>query len=711
MADASDDHPLRPPLWYLEFRQLLRRNPEEAARRWTRYLDDKERIDIVWTAAKSIHLDVLEWSLLLENQATGKRWIDANELRDESGLCLLHEVASNIYVTVRKLLAVFQLLIQRVGCQVNVTDPDGWTVLHYVCGSHVKRNRRGRQMYIRLLKLLVESGADVTIDFEGITPLHLVHESPWAIRYLLLNTPARANISDTFQRTPLIWILRNPHLPPVRRIPVSIFRGRMDFTEADYMGHSLIHYAVLRAQSDKLDDTLRLIKRLVDIGADVNHRNKRLRTPLFFLVHKPDMRQLAESLIQRFNADVNIVDADGFTVVHIAAILGKLDYVALFLPYLKRNVRTINGETVRTCLEQYCDPSTITPELENELALLESKSEFRAKREYVEPYTVWNYVHQMDRFRGLLSLYIVDTFIRYRGGNNITCYLKLMTLIQLTQTFTGRSLFTDFFHHISHSAAIIQRAKDFLTHISKWNGSSQILLDIIDQYSVVIQDDASQSQNMSIEVEESTQIARSVHQIVLKLMEQIRIKDAQNTNFGWKLDVLPVGSSVDGSKILLPDEYDFLVVFRRFETQNKLVSIGEDYVDQVEKFRLYLIQCMQEMDQQLAGEELGFQFVDSEMRRVCLNIRLTWRGKQSSKNSVFRGLAISVDLTPVFHFIGWENQSGFRPLRPLESLPQWFQRDQTVEHFRPVNYNTKYYRKNYSHSIDKIFLKFSFIIA
>jgi hypothetical protein len=286
-----------------------------------------------------------------------------------------------------------------------------------------------------------------------------------------------------------------------------------------------------------------------------------------------------------------------------------------------------------------------------------------------------------------------------------------MTLIQLTQKFTGRSLFTDFFHHISHSAAIIQRAKDFLTHISKWNGSSQILLDIIDQYSVVIQDDASQSQNMSIEVEESTQIARSVHQIVLKLMEQIRIKDAQNTNFGWKLDVLPVGSSVDGSKILLPDEYDFLVVFRRFETQNKLVSIGEDYVDQVEKFRLYLIQCMQEMDQQLAGEELGFQFVDSEMRRVCLNIRLTWRGKQLSKNSVFRGLAISVDLTPVFHFIGWENQSGFRPLRPLESLPLWFQRDQTVEHFRPVNYNTKYYRKKYSHSIDKIFLKFSFIIA
>lgn len=214
-----------------------------------------------------------------------------------------------------------------------------------------------------------------------------------------------------------------------------------------------------------------------------------------------------------------------------------------------------------------------------------------------------------------------------------------------------------------------------------------MLLDIIDKYSVVIHDGDSRTlSKMSTEVKESTQIARSVQHTVQKLMEQIRIKDAQNTKFGWELEVLPVGSAIDGSKILLPDEFDFLIVFRHFSAKNKLMFVGEDYVAQVEQFRLYLIQCMQEMDQQ-SPEEIGFQFVDSELRRVCLNIRMTWRGNRSSKNNLFRGLAISVDLTPVFHFIGWENQSGFRPLRPLESLPEWFQRDQTVEHFRPVNKN------------------------
>ncbi|XP_057369863.1 uncharacterized protein LOC130690989 [Daphnia carinata] len=650
MATVNDDHPLRPPRWYKEFRQLVRRNEQEAVERWRTQLDHARRIEIVWTAAKSIHLDVLEWSLLKQ-----RPWIDANDLRDEAGLCLLHDIGSNVYATVHKMLAAFQLLVQRVGCRVDVQDPDGRTVLHCVCGSHVKRNRRGRQVYIRLLKLLVDAGANVNVQFQGITPLHLLHESPWAMRYLLLNTPALADVQDNFQRTPLLWSLRNPHLPAVRRIPVSIFRGRMSFTQSDYMGHSLIHYAVLRAQSDKLEDTVRLIARLVDAGADVNHQNRRLRTPMFFLVHKPDMRQLAKSLIQRFNADVNLVDADGFTVVHIAAILGRLDYVTLFLPYLKSNVRTINGETVRSCLEQYCDPSTVTSEVENLLTAMERKGERKSLRVYAKPYTVWEYVHQLDRFRDLLSLYIVDTFFRYRGG---------------------RSLFSDFFHHISHSAAIKRRANDFLNHVSQWNGSSKALQDIIDQYSVVIHEDSAKN------VDESSQIARAVRQTVQKLMEQVRIKDEQSTKFGWQLDVLPVGSAVDGSKILLPDEYDFLIVFRRFPAKNKLISLGEDYVAHVEQFRLFLVLCMQEMDAN-SPDKLGFQFVDCELRRVCLNIRMTWWG--SARNSPFRGLAISVDLTPVFHFIGWENQSGFRPLRPLESLPDWFQRDQIIEHFRPLH--------------------------
>lgn len=415
MQDA-ENHPLQPPLWYTEFRRQVRNNPEKAAQKWANWTQ-LERIDTVWIATKKVHLDLMEWSLL-STDGNENRWIDVNSLRDEDGCTLLHDIGSNSNITLVKMLAAFKLLVEKVGCNPDVRDREGKTPLHCVCGSHVKRNQRGRQKYIKLLRILVNAGVDVNCEFKKITPLHLVHESPWAMKYLIKEAGARADVEDTFQRPPFIWTLRNPHVPAIRRIPVSLFQNRMDFRTSDFMGHSFIHYAVLRAHADNLDDIGRLIGRLIAAGADVNHRNRRLRTPLFFLISKPDLRELAVLLLDKYGADVNLCDADGYSVVHMAAILGRLDYVALFLPYLKTNVRTRNGETVRSCLQRYCGgPLTVTDEVERLLIQMEERKGCVAvDYAYPEPYTIWEYVHLLDRFRDLLALYIVDTFHRYRGG-------------------------------------------------------------------------------------------------------------------------------------------------------------------------------------------------------------------------------------------------------------------------------------------------------
>lgn len=182
------------------------------------------------------------------------------------------------------------------------------------------------------------------------------------------------------------------------------------------MGHSIIHYSVLRAHSDAVDDVKYLMKRLLDAGADVNASNRRLRTPLFLLIHRPDLIPLAEAMITMFGADVNLCDADGYTVAHIAALMGRLDYVALFVPYMRYNISTRNGQTVRSCVEAYNLPSSITPELVRILQALDSKRIMVAPRRYQEPYTVWEYVTLLDHHRDLLSLYLVETFYRYRGG-------------------------------------------------------------------------------------------------------------------------------------------------------------------------------------------------------------------------------------------------------------------------------------------------------
>lgn len=418
MTDDEVDHPLRPPPVYRSFRRLVKWYPDEAERRWIHEWSHQERVEMVWMAAQKLHLDLLEWSLLLTDE-NGRRWIDVNQLADQrKGWSLLHEVASNANITVNKMLAAFQLLVQRVHCNVQVEDSGGKTALHYVCGSHVKRNRRGRHQYVDILKILIQAGAKVNQSIsDGVTPLHLAHESPWAMKYLVLQAGADVNAQDSFQRTPLMWSLRNPHHPNIRRIPVSIFVDKgLDFRASDYMGHSFIHYAVLRAQSDKLDDVVWLIERLVRAGADINHPSRRLCTPLFYLVNKPDMRDLAISLVNDFGADVNLCNGDGYTVAHKAAFLGRLDYVTLFLPRMKNNIRTPNGETVFSCLRKYCSPSAVTGEMASLLDALRRKGVKNVERTYSEPYTVWQYVQSLDGIRDLLSLYIVDTFFRYRGG-------------------------------------------------------------------------------------------------------------------------------------------------------------------------------------------------------------------------------------------------------------------------------------------------------
>lgn len=182
--------------------------------------------------------------------------------------------------------------------------------------------------------------------------------------------------------------------------------------------------------------------------------------------------------------------------------------------------------------------------------------------------------------------------------------------------------------------------------------------------------------------DEPCRMARSVLEIVKELMDAVR-----RNNTSWLLEVVPMGSVTDGSKILIPDEFDFLIIYRRIKPEDEMGSSVKE-LGSIEKFQIALQHAMQQMDTEMLCTKrrrpLGFQFVDCELRRVGLNIRLTWFGDDHRYNTDFKGLNISVDLTPVYHLDGWQNRSGFRCLRPYDTLPDWFKEDQIIEHFRPV---------------------------
>lgn len=127
------------------------------------------------------------------------------------------------------------------------------------------------------------------------------------------------------------------------------------------------------------------------------------------------LKLLAKFMLKK-GADVNVLDADGYTVVHLAAIMGKLHYVALFLCHLKYNYITPTGESVQDCLNQYCSSVQVKQMLGPLLDQLNKKPKMVTRRTYKKPFHVWNYIRFLKECSDILSLYVVDTFFRYRGG-------------------------------------------------------------------------------------------------------------------------------------------------------------------------------------------------------------------------------------------------------------------------------------------------------
>lgn len=83
-----------------------------------------------------------------------------------------------------------------------------------------------------------------------------------------------------------------------------------DTSVTDIQGHSLLHLAVYRRNSE-------ICQRLISIGLDINARNKDGSTPLHIAIEINDI-ELVKLLLDN-NADVNKPDFDQYTPLHVAA--------------------------------------------------------------------------------------------------------------------------------------------------------------------------------------------------------------------------------------------------------------------------------------------------------------------------------------------------------------------------------------------------------
>ncbi|KAG8569189.1 hypothetical protein GDO81_014290 [Engystomops pustulosus] len=207
----------------------------------------------------------------------------------------------------RKLLDICACLIEN-GADVNITDEDRWSPLHF--SSQVGDDR--------IARLLLDHGARVdALERDEWTPLHLASQNGFEnVARVLFTRQANPNAQDIDGKTPLHVASCYGHYNIVKLL---IGQG----ADPDSMQKN--HRTPLHIAADR--GCFRVVQHLIQKGACVNSADHSLYTPLHMAVVK-NKNLICKHLIKH-GADVNVKNGQGWTPLHLAIFKGHTEIIHL----------------------------------------------------------------------------------------------------------------------------------------------------------------------------------------------------------------------------------------------------------------------------------------------------------------------------------------------------------------------------------------------
>ena len=243
------------------------------------------------------NLDIVR--LLLDNGADART-------HDNSGNTPLHFAASGGHLEVVRILLELKV-------DVNSLSRKGLTPLYEVMNSPWRKGTPG------IVRLLLINGADVhTRDDNGNTPLHFTaSEGDLELARIILERSADVNSQNNDGLSALLLALKRGNLEVAR----LLLDHNADVHMRDERGNTPLHVAVSERHID-------ICRMLLKRNAEVNSRNHHGTTPLLLASERgPELVQL----FLDHNADPHARDGDGDTLLHCAALAGRLEVVRLLL--------------------------------------------------------------------------------------------------------------------------------------------------------------------------------------------------------------------------------------------------------------------------------------------------------------------------------------------------------------------------------------------
>ncbi|KAK7074366.1 hypothetical protein SK128_009451 [Halocaridina rubra] len=258
--------------------------------------------------------------------------LDANIIAfDKNGATPLHiAIAADSYEVVQELLQ-FKEIKENPTELLSTTDNIQKTPLHYAA-------HRG---HLKTLKLLLEAGADVTAkDEDGYTALHVavaaekdvvVQELVSFNKYKNENLTDFINAKNNIQKTPLHFAA---HVGHVAILEILLDNGA-DMISKDKDGYTALHVGIAAGKVEVIQELLKFGKRRkINLEEFLNATNNIQKTPLHFAAHTGH----TEILLKLLDAGSNIIaeDEDGYTPLHVAVAVGKVDAVQELLQFQKK---------------------------------------------------------------------------------------------------------------------------------------------------------------------------------------------------------------------------------------------------------------------------------------------------------------------------------------------------------------------------------------
>ncbi len=272
------------------------------------------------------HTGVVDYIL---NEKTSVRTVDILAAQDISGATPLHEAVRYGRVDIARLLL-------SKGAKINAMDSLGKTPLLLIIPKNAmqsmyplllknKANINQKDMYgdtvlhvatmadapVNTLALLTSNGASVNErNKEGVTPLALAIETqhPEQVQFFAKNG-ADVYAEDMEGNTPLTKALESESRAMLETLITST-----NIASTDSSGNTALHIAVSK------DSPLEYIRYLVQMGADVNARNKNGDSVLFISVQK-NRRDAGDLLLEK-NADIFATNTQNNSPLRVALTQG-----------------------------------------------------------------------------------------------------------------------------------------------------------------------------------------------------------------------------------------------------------------------------------------------------------------------------------------------------------------------------------------------------